>query len=549
LAQKIYDVVVIGGGIYGVSVARDAVLRGLTVSLIDQGDFANASSSNHHKIIHGGLRYLQHGDFKRMRESTRERSVLLRIAPHLVQPLPFLIPTYRRRFPGRLAMAMALKLNDLLSFDRNRQLARHKKIPRGRIMSKVECLQLCPKIDPQGLTGGALFFDAQVHSPDRLNLALLFSAARAGAELANYVRVGGFLKDRSGVSGVRVKDMLSGDEFTIRARLIVNCAGPWLDHVLRLLTTSTAKSTMRLLKAVVLITRPVVRNVAVGIPSRARYSDADAIVQKGHRYFFITPWRHTSLIGTFQSAHGGHPDELAVTDEEIGDFICQINGAFPGAVLEKKDVYRVLCGLLPAAEQDGTDGDAQLEKRAEIRDHASADGIPGLISVSGVKYTTARSVAEHAVDLIFMKLARKPVHCRTTEIPALGGDIDCFEAFAERALRRRPTFVSAETLTHLLQNYGSEYRSILRYCEDDPAWGELLSSDSPVIKAEALHGVRVEMAQKLTDVVFRRTELATAGYPGDACLRRCAEIMAAELGWNTKRICREIDDVQQAFAH
>ena len=193
LANETYDVLVLGAGIYGISVARDAALRGLRVALIDKGDFGHATSSNHHKIIHGGLRYLQHGDLKRMRESIRERGVLLRIAPHLVRPLPFLLPIYKNSLPGKLLMSMALKLNDLISLDRNVHLDRKQKIPRGRIISSSECLQIWPDIDQRGLTGGAVYFDVQVDNPERLNLALVLSAVRAGAEVANYVEAKGFL--------------------------------------------------------------------------------------------------------------------------------------------------------------------------------------------------------------------------------------------------------------------------------------------------------------------------------------------------------------------
>jgi glycerol-3-phosphate dehydrogenase len=392
-----------------------------------------------------------------------------------------------------------------------------------------------------------LFFDAQVYNADRLNLSLLFSAAEAGAEFANYVQMTGFLENGAMVAGIQVKDVLSGDEFAIRARVVVNCAGPWLGRVLQLLETSRSNRPTKLLKAVVLVTRPLVQSVAVGIPSRSAYTDKDAVIKKGYRYLFITPWRHTSLIGTFQIPYERDPDELEVTEYEILDFIREINAAFPGALIKREDVYWVFSGLLPSADPDGQNGHAQLQKQYEIRDHGVEDEIQGLVSVTGVKYTTARGVGEKTVNLVLKKLGRELAGCRTADTPVHGGGMDCFEEFSDRALKARSQGVSADTLRHLLQTYGSEYRRILRYCDDNATWSQLVSKESPTIKAEVLHGVRVEMAQKLSDIIFRRTELGTAGYPGDACLYTCAEIMAAQLGWNKRTMFQEVDEVQQAF--
>ena len=545
LTRKIYDVAVIGGGIYGISVARDAALRGLSVAVVEKADFGSATSSQHQRIIHGGLRYLQHADLRRMRESIRERSILLRIAPHLVHVLPFVIPTYQNVTQRRLLMALALKMNDLISFDRNRELEPHKRIPRGRILSKPECLRICPSLDHRDLTGGALFYDAQVYTPDRLNLSFLFSGAEAGAEFANYVKMVRFLKDGPAIVGMLVKDVFSGNEFPIRARVTVNCAGPWADRVLELLGHPRANRPTKLLKAAVLVTRSLVRNVAVSIPGRSAYIDKDALFKKGHRYFFITPDRDRSLIGTFQTPYEGDPDELEVSEDEIRDFISEINSAFPGGIIKREDVHAVLCGLVPSAGLS-EDGQVQLRKQYQIRDHGPEDGIQGLVSVTGVKYTTARGVAQKAVDLVLTKLGRKFVRCQTAETFTLGGRIG-FEEFSDRALKNRSNGLSAETLSHLLQTYGSEYQTILKYCEDDSICGRPVCNHSTTIRAEVLHGVRAEMAQKLSDVILRRTELANAGYPGDDCLRTCGEIMARELGWSKKRLFQEVDEAHQAF--
>jgi glycerol-3-phosphate dehydrogenase len=273
LSQQVYDVAVIGGGIYGLSIARDAALRGLRVALVEQGDFGNATSSNHHKIIHGGFRYLQHADFQRMRESIRERRTLLRIAPHLVSPLPFLIPTYGHGLQSKLILTAALKCNDLISFDRNRDVGPDKVIPPGRILSRDECLRLCPGIEPHGLTGGIIFHDGQIYNPNRLHLSLAWSITQTGGVVVNYARVTDFLRQGSTILGIRVRDECSGQDLEVKARFTVNCGGPWINQLFQLLNLPERRTTGRWIKAAVLVTRPLVPNLAVGVPSKARYTD------------------------------------------------------------------------------------------------------------------------------------------------------------------------------------------------------------------------------------------------------------------------------------
>jgi glycerol-3-phosphate dehydrogenase len=260
----------------------------------------------------------------------------------------------------------------------------------------------------------------------------------------------------------------------------------------------------------------------------------------------VTPWRNRSLVGTFQVPYEGPAEAAAVTEAEIGDAIREINEAFPAPRLKREDVVSVFQGLVPG-EEDGRGSDLQLKKHSEIRDHAAADGIEGIVSIVGVKYTTARRVAEQAVNLIFNKLEKRSPRCRTAENTVHGASADV-EALLSHALTTRPARVDAESLRHLVETHGSAYGEILRHGDADPQWLGRVAADSPVIKAEVLHGVRSEMAQTLGDIVFRRTDLGTAGHPGDAGLYGCAKIMAAELGWSRQRIMQELDEVQRSFS-
>ena len=348
-----YDLLIIGGGIYGVCVARDAAFRGLRVLLLEKGDFGHATSSNSHKIIHGGFRYLQHGDLTRMRESIRERSTLVRIAPHLVKPMPFLIPTYQHIGAKKSLLRIALKINDLIAFDRNHNLPESAQFPGSCVISDEQSLELCAVINQSRLTGGAYFFDAQVHDSERLLLSLLQSAHDQGADFLNYVKVSKLLMARGSVVGVQAEDVLNHNPMEIQAKCVINCSGPWLDRFMSLGNVSAIPFRIPLLKAIVLVTNTIVDGVAIGVPSQYSYVDADAIINKGCRYFFITPWRNRSLVGTFQIRYDGSPDDACVTDEEIETQLREMNASLPEARITRNDVQLVNWGLLPRGDVSG----------------------------------------------------------------------------------------------------------------------------------------------------------------------------------------------------
>lgn len=546
ISRNVYDVLIIGGGIYGAWTAWDSCLRGLSVALVDKGDFGCATSSNTLKIIHGGLRYLQHADFGRMRQSIRERMILMHIAPHLVHPLPFLMPTYGHFMQGKEIMSLALLINDIIGFDRNQLKDPEKYLPRGRVISKGECIRLFPGVKEKGLTGGAIWYDCQMYNSERLLLSFLRTAEKAGANLANYIEVIGFIKYGSRVTGVKARDVITEEELDIRAKMIVNTSGPWVDYVLSFLNGHNKSRRVFLSKAMnVVVKRQMIPKYAVGVSSKSEYRDDDSIVGKGSRLFFITPWRNYSLIGTTYIPYEGVPNDFKVTEKDIEGFINEFNQAYPAASLRREDISFFHGGLLP---MDGDSGrTVRLSKKYRIQDHID-DGIEGLISVIGVKYTTARAVAEKTVDLVFRKLGRKPFRCLTEVTPVHGGNIERFNDFLAKEMEKKSQELDAHVIRHLVYNYGSEYPEVLRYLDENPELGKTVNDTSRVIKAEVLHGVREEMAQKLADVILRRTELGSAGNPGDKALKTCALIMARELGWDESRVQREIEEVRAVFS-
>lgn len=549
LAGNKHDLLVIGGGIYGACVAWDAALRGLSVGLVEKEDFGHATSSNTLRVIHGGLRYLQHGDIRRMRRSIHERMVFMRIAPHLVHPLPFLIPTYGHFMRGKQPLTLALLLNDLIGFDRNRLEDPQKYIPRSRVISRSEYLRLVPGAVADGLTGGACWYDCQIDGPERMVLCLLRSAAGAGATVANYVEALGFLRRGDRILGVRAKDRLTGDELDIRADVVVNTGGPWVDRILGLLNGDTKGRKLVLSKAFnLLIKRQLIPQYAIGVYSKRRFNDRDAMINKGSRLFFITPWHGHSLIGTRHLSSDADPDNVKITESEIQVFLDELNEAYPAAGVKRDDVCCVYGGLLPMVPQPSPMSDVQLLKRFSIVDHRKEEDLDGLISVIGVKFTEARYVAERTVGLVFTKRGRRPPASLTAMTPIHGGQIGRFTDFLAAQIHQRPKGLDGGIVSHLVRHYGSEYPRVIRYLDEDPSWGQPVVDGSPVILAEVLHGIREEMAQTLSDVVFRRTELGMLEAPGEGWLDACAAAMAKELGWSEARTHRELEEVQSVFS-
>jgi glycerol-3-phosphate dehydrogenase len=544
LSKKKYDVLIIGAGIYGAATAWDAASRGLSVALLDKNDFGSKTSFNSQKIIHGGLRYLQHGDFKRVRESACERTSLMRIAPHLVHPMPCLIPIYGQTM--RFIMPLALKTFDLFSYDRNTLKDPQKHIPNSRIVSKAECMQLIPGLMEDGLTGGSIWYDAQAYNTERLVLSFIRSAEKAGADVANYLEVIDFIIDENRIKGIKAKDLLNSEELEIQAEIVVNASGPWIKQISSLLPSSVNPNIRFVKMLIIIVKRIFIQDYAFGIQFRKKFEDKDNIVNKGYRLLFITPWRKYSLVGAAQQPYNGDIDNPLISEDEILKLIEEVNEAYPQAVLTLKDVSFYYRGLLPI-DNINQNGDIKISKHNEIYDYRKS-GIEGLISIISVKYTTARNAAQMVTDMVYKKLGKPLIKCKTMKTPIYGGDIERFDDFLLNAIEHRPQTLDKEIIRNLVYNYGSEYQKVLKYLDEDAGYGQRITDTSNVIKAEIIHAIRDEMAQKLEDVVLRRTELGSAEYPGNEGLETCACIMAQEMGWGRSRIQEEINNIKSIYA-
>jgi glycerol-3-phosphate dehydrogenase len=532
LADTRFHLVIVGAGFYGAIAAWDAVLRGLSVALIDKDDFGSGTSFNNLKTLHGGLRSLQSLDFKQMRLFIRERRALARVAPHLVQPLPFVVPTYRDPRRSRALMRIALTLNDIISRDRDEGLDPSLHLPNGRVISRDECLLLNPVIEPKGVRGGAVWYDYQLQSTDRMTFSFVASAAEAGAQVANYVRAVTFLRDGARVTGVQVEDRLTGQQFDLRGETVLNAAGPWASSLLKTLGDDTVSPAPKLSRAMNAVTRGVVGTHACGGLASGRF-------------LFLVPWRDVSVLGTSHDAHLGEPDALNVTRWDLEAFLADAREAFPHAGLTSADVRLIHRGLLPMVS--GHDTHVKLLRESVVVDHARHN-VPGLISMFGVRYTTARATAEQAIDAVFRaRGGRTPPRCRTAETPVVGGSISNKASFTRAVLLRDVIGVTPETLRRLVLTYGTTYDAVLQIMRDRPLLAEPLGRGCAVTGAEILHAVQHECAMKLGDALIRRTEAGSAGHPDSDVLGRAAEIMAQQMGWAEDRRQRELGEVEAFY--
>jgi glycerol-3-phosphate dehydrogenase len=539
LTETTFDVVLVGGGIYGVALAREAALRGLATALVEQRDFGSGTSANSLKIIHGGLRYLQQFDIPRVLESVRERRTMLHIAPHLVHPLPCAMPTGRALMQSRPAMFAGMLANDILSFDRNRGSRPDQWIPRGRLVTRAEAAALLPADHTLPFSGAARWWDAYADNTERLGLDMLRDAVRAGAVVANYAALEGGLREGDRYTGIRVRDRQTGDTLDVRGRMIVNCTGPWTNATLARLDGALKPLPYELALGMnIVLNRQLMPDCAVGLPSRLPG-------ERTSRLLFFMPWRGVTMVGTYYRHHTATADALRPNAADLDLFLAQANAALPSAELTRRDVARIQAGLLPATP-GRRDPTPALLRHYRLVDHERTDGVGGLISILGVKYTTARDVAQRVIALACRKLGieARPSDSATRRLP--GGEQESVADCLAQARAAAPAGVSEGVIANLVANYGSDAPRMLMDAGDDTDQLRTVTAGSPVVELELRHAVEQEMALTLSDVVFRRTDLGSARMPTSAALQACAGRLAPRLGWNAERVAAEIAAVQDA---
>jgi glycerol-3-phosphate dehydrogenase len=412
-------------------------------------------------------------------------------------------------------------------------------------VSRREFLDQYPGFQGKGLTGGVLFHDAQMYNPSRIGLAFLRSAVLEGAVCANYAQTTGYLRRGAGITGVQVKDQLTGDDFDVQGDLVVNAAGPWTES---LLATQDIRfdAPLTFSRDACLVVRKKLFDSPNSLVVPGASQNPGALVRRSRRNFFVCPWREYTLVGTWHVVFDGPPDAITVTREDVEVFLEEVNNSQLSFGLKLEDVSLWNAGKVLSGSKQVDETNFSYGKRSAIIDHLRTDNVEGLVSVLGVRWAIARGIAERTVDLALSKLGREGGPSISERTPVYGGDIEDFEAFANDARRECSDRIPAHTIRPLLRNYGTRYGQVLRYFDEDAELANTIDG-SASLRAEVVHGVREEMAMKLGDIVFRRTDLGTGENPGNAALEDCARLMSSELGWTEERISEEIEEVRDRF--
>ena len=517
------DVLIIGGGITGAGIARDAASRGFRTALIDKADFGAGTSSHSSRLIHGGIRYLEQGAFRLVFEASHERRVLLTIAPHLVRPLAFLFPVYRGGRIPAWKLRAGMWLYDLLSAFRN---VRWHRWLRAKKVRRVE-----PGLRDRGLIGAALYYDAQTDDA-RLVIATVRGAMRAGALAANYVETTGLLKADGRIRAAVVRDALTGETATIRAQVVVNATGPWSDQ-LRRLDDPLAPAILRLTKGahVTVARRRLANEHAVTL-----FSPIDG------RVMFVLPWGDLSYIGTTDTDADASPDALRVTPADVTYLLRSANAAFPDAHLAPNDVVSAWVGLRPLLRED------HASPSQVSREHKVFESEHGLISIAGGKLTTYRVMARDVVDRVAARLHALdgrplPPRAPTGQLPLPGGESRDLDVLVEAARARG---AAEGTARHLVASYGSEAAAVLNLVDRDRRLGESIIGGRPEIWAEVAYAVERETAVRVQDVLVRRLHLFyEVPDHAQSVVTKVAARMKQLLGWDDVREAEELRDYFQ----
>jgi glycerol-3-phosphate dehydrogenase len=452
---------VVGGGIAGACAVWDASLRGLRAGLIERSDFASGTSAHSLRVLHGGIRYLQHLDIARLRESCAERGAFLRIAPHLTRPMPFALPTYGMGLRGKLPLRAAFAMLNVLTAGRNRDTRlRSQQIPAPYCMSRREFVAKFPAFDAPDLTGAGVFYDGQICNPPRVVYSIVRAAQDNGALAANYCSAERLLVHDGKAVGVEARDHISGAAFEIRARIVVNLTGPFAPTV-NASAFGGEKLNIPLSRDMAfVINRNLLPDIALGI--QTRYRDPDAWLSRGNRHIFIVPWRGYTLIGVNSKVYEGDPFKLTVSPEEIQGFVEEIREACPAWDITREDVAVVNAGLLPIGEGEQGQKGLSLGKRSPLIDHATRGGPDGLITGMSVRWTMGRQVAQGVIDLVAHKLGAKPTPCTTASTQVHGGDITDKDQLLASLRKEASSVVPQTALVHLADTFGSEASTVLK---------------------------------------------------------------------------------------
>jgi glycerol-3-phosphate dehydrogenase len=516
-----FDLIVVGAGINGTGIARDAARRGLRVLLLDKTDIAAGTTSWSSRLIHGGLRYLEYGEVPLVHESLQEREILLRIAPHLVHPLPLTLPIYGYHKRGPLTIRAGMVAYDVLSWN--------KTLPRHRMYNRKDALVHEPGLNPDDLKAAARYYDAQIEFPERVSVENVVDAAINGTVVRLGAEVTGLVLEAGVVRGVRYRDLATGDEHTVRGSAVINVAGPWVDAVLAAAGIEGADTPplLGVTKGTHIVVEPF-----PGAPTDAMYIEA----RSDGRPYFIIPWNGLYLIGTTDDRYQGSLDEVVPTEAEIAYLLSETTIAIPACGLTRDSVCYAYAGLRPLPSTAGRE--SGITRRHIIHNHAPR--VQGLISIIGGKLTTFRNLGQQAVDALGDMLGRSlpPSTTATTPLPGAPASLGVFSREFQIS---RPDWLSERSAAYLLRIYGTRATSILELAEERPELREVISPRTGAIAAVVPFAFDDEFAMSLTDVIMRRGMFGYAADAGFESFPGVARAARHGLGWDDGRIDAELD--------
>ncbi len=512
IAREKFDLIVIGGGIIGTGIARDASLRGIKTLLIEKEDFGYGTTSRSSHLIHGGLRYLRTFEFHLVGQDLREREVLLKIAPHLVYPYPFVIPISTLYY--QVALSLGVRMYDVM--------AAGKSLPSHQHLSRRETLEMEPELaEIKGLKGAILYYDCQAPFTERLGVENVLCASEHGATVINHAQLTGFLRDGNDVCGIKILDCLSGETYKVKARLVVNAAGHWVDCVRDLLHGGPA-STVRRTKGIHLLT-PKLTNKALVL-----FSPIDG------RLFFVMPWLGYTFIGTTDTDYHGDLDAVCADEADVAYMLKGLHQAFPE--LREEDIIYTTAGLRSLAHIGGEKA-SNITREHKVLDHKRRDGIVGLISVLGGKITAYRAVAKDAVDTACRKLNIE-ARCTTAEVPLPGAPSVTMDKVAKAA---KESGLPVETVKHLADFYGSRFSQVLKLAKHDKRAGQPICPHCKDILAQIEYSVKEESALTVSDFLLRRSAAGLESCQGLDGVETVAQEMGRLLGWSKAEQQRQVE--------
>ena len=499
LTDQTFDLLIVGGGILGAGIARDAAQRGFSCALVEAGDFASGTSSKTTKLIHGGIRYLEQLDFALVRESLRERELLLRLAPRLVHPLPFLIPVVGNSPRPWPLVRLGVTLYDWLAGKFS--IGRHQ-ILRGPKLQEAE-----PVLKKSLAQRAVLYSDAQMDDAG-LVLATILSAAEGGAVLVNYMKLVEWKSQAGRLTAAVTEDQLSGKRYTIQAKRVVNATGPWADRLRRMADPNLAP-----------IVRPS-KGIHLVYPDLGLQHALVLSSQSDQRIFFLIPWRGATLIGTTDTDYTGDPAEAQATAEDVEYLIRETSRLLPQLRLERGRVISTFAGVRPLVAQEKKD------PWAVSRTHLIHEDPNGMVTIVGGKFTTFRKIAQEVVNRLARKFPdKKLVPCRTaqTSLGPVSGEW------------------RSEEISRLVQRYGAGAQSILQWVRQDPRWAEPLCPHHPFTRGEVRYAVEEEMAMTVSDLLWRRLQIGHSLCQGLDSVDECAAVMEEILGWSANETRGHLD--------